>query len=391
MHTKISIVGAGYVGTSLGVLISSKYNVSLYDLDKHKVDLINKKQSHLEEKDIRDWLTKKKLSISASTNPEEALKGADLYIICTPTNFDSKTNSFNTQSVTESIKKILKINKRAKILIKSTIPIGYTQQIIKKTRHKAIAFSPEFLREGSSLQDNLYPARIIISDNHMGLANLFADIMKNLILVKKPEIIFMAPSEAETVKLFSNTYLAMRVSFFNELDSYALANELDTRSIIEGVSLDERIGKNYNNPSFGYGGYCLPKDTKQLLANYEHVPQTLIKAIVSSNTTRKDFISEEIRKLNPKLVGFYRLVMKADSDNFRSSAIQGIMKRIKAKGIEVVVYEPELETKEFFGSKVITDLDKFKKISDVIVANRNAECLKDVEEKCFTRDLFGDN
>ena len=388
MDTKISIIGAGYVGTSLGVLISSKYNVTLYDLDKHKVDLINNKESHLEEQDISDWLTKKKLSISATTNPEEALKGADLYIICTPTNFDSKTNSFNTESVTQSIKKILKINKKAKILIKSTIPIGYTQQIIKKTRHKAIAFSPEFLREGSSLQDNLYPARIIISDNHMGLANLFADIMQNLILVKKPEIIFMAPSEAETVKLFSNTYLAMRVSFFNELDNFALSRDLNPKNLIDGISSDPRIGKQYNNPSFGFGGYCLPKDLKQLNSNFGDIPHSLIASIDRSNKARAEFIASDILAKKVKKIGFYRLAMKKDSDNFRASSVLMLMKAIlkSSNKCQIFLFEPSISKTPLKNVSLISHFNEFHKKSELIICNR--EDKKISKKKMYTRDIY---
>lgn len=389
-NKKITVVGSGYVGMSLATLLAKDSEVIVLDIDPERVEKINNKQSTIADRDIEYYLSKGNLAISATLDDELAYKDSDFIIVATPTNYDAETNRFDTRSVDSVVKTALKMNSEAFVVIKSTVPVGHTKSLQEKFETSRVIFSPEFLREGQALRDNLYPSRIIVG-SQCQLGKEFANLLYKGSKLEDVEVLLMRSTEAEAVKLFANTYLAMRVSFFNELDSYALANELDTRSIIEGVSLDERIGKNYNNPSFGYGGYCLPKDTKQLLANYEHVPQTLIKAIVSSNTTRKDFISEEIRKLNPKLVGFYRLVMKADSDNFRSSAIQGIMKRIKAKGIEVVVYEPELETKEFFGSKVITNLDNFKKISDVIVANRNAECLKDVEEKCFTRDLFGDN
>ena len=389
-NKKITVVGSGYVGMSLATLLAKDSEVIVLDIDPERVEKINNKQSTIADRDIEYYLAKGDLAISATLDDELAYRESDFIIVATPTNYDAETNRFDTRSVDSVVETALKMNSEALVVIKSTVPVGHTKSLQEKFETSRVIFSPEFLREGQALRDNLYPSRIIVG-SQCQLGEEFANLLYKGSKLEDVEVLLMRSTEAEAVKLFANTYLAMRVSFFNELDSYALANELDTRSIIEGVSLDERIGKNYNNPSFGYGGYCLPKDTKQLLANYEHVPQTLIKAIVSSNTTRKDFISEEIRKLNPKLVGFYRLVMKADSDNFRSSAIQGIMKRIKAKGIEVVVYEPELETKEFFGSKVITDLDNFKKISDVIVANRNAECLKDVEEKCFTRDLFGDN
>ena len=351
---------------------------------------INNSQSTIVDKDIVKYLSNEKLSLSATLDEEIAYQDSDFIIIATPTNYDVDTNQFDTGTVDSVVEEALIQNSEALIIIKSTIPVGHTKSLQDKFKTSRIIFSPEFLREGQALHDNLYPSRIIVgSECELGVK--FAHLLQQASDKKEVDTLFIGSTEAEAVKLFANTYLAMRVSFFNELDSYALANELDTKSIIQGVSLDNRIGDSYNNPSFGYGGYCLPKDTKQLLANYEHVPQTLIKAIVSSNTTRKDFIADEIRKLNPKLVGFYRLVMKADSDNFRSSAIQGIMKRIKAKGIEVVVFEPELDQEEFYGSKVIVDLNEFKEMSDIIVTNRKATTLEDVEHKCFTRDLFGDN
>ena len=375
---------------SLSVLLAQNHEVVVLDIDKRRVNLINNQHSTIADKDIELFLTEKPLNLTATLDKEKAFKSADFIIIATPTDYDAETNRFDTDSVDSVVKDALTLNTHAFVIIKSTVPVGHTRSLQKHHKTERVIFSPEFLREGQALKDNLFPSRIIVGSKSIQ-ASEFAEILKECAEKKEVETIFIDSTEAEAVKLFANTYLAMRVSFFNELDSYALSNNLDTRDIIEGVSLDDRIGKDYNNPSFGYGGYCLPKDTKQLLANYEHVPQTLIKAIVSSNTTRKDFIADEIIKLKPKLVGFYRLVMKADSDNFRSSAVQGIMKRIKAKGFEVVVYEPELNVTEFFGSRVINDLDAFKEMSEIIVTNRNAECLRDVEEKCFSRDLFGDN
>ena len=375
---------------SLSVLLAQNHEVVVLDIDKRRVNLINNQHSTIADKDIELFLTEKPLNLTATLDKEKAFKSADFIIIATPTDYDAETNRFDTDSVDSVVKDALTLNTHAFVIIKSTVPVGHTRSLQEHHKTERVIFSPEFLREGQALKDNLFPSRIIVGSKSTQ-ASEFAEILKECAEKKEVETIFIDSTEAEAVKLFANTYLAMRVSFFNELDSYALSNNLDTRDIIEGVSLDDRIGKDYNNPSFGYGGYCLPKDTKQLLANYEHVPQTLIKAIVSSNTTRKDFIADEIIKLKPKLVGFYRLVMKADSDNFRSSAVQGIMKRIKAKGFEVVVYEPELNVTEFFGSRVINDLDAFKEMSEIIVTNRNAECLRDVEEKCFSRDLFGDN
>lgn len=390
MKAKITVVGSGYVGMSLAVLLAKDNDVKVLDIDAERIEKINNFQSTIADKDIVQYLSNEKLSLSATLDEEIAYQDSDFIIIATPTNYDIETNQFDTGAVDSVVEEALIKNSKALIIIKSTIPVGHTKSLQDKFKTSRIIFSPEFLREGQALHDNLYPSRIIVgSECELGVK--FAHLLQQASDKKEVDTLFMKSTEAEAVKLFANTYLAMRVSFFNELDSYALANELDTKSIIQGVSLDDRIGDSYNNPSFGYGGYCLPKDTKQLLANYEHVPQTLIKAIVSSNTTRKDFIADEIRKFNPKLVGFYRLVMKADSDNFRSSAIQGIMKRIKAKGIEVVVFEPELDQEEFYGSKVIVDLNEFKEMSDIIVTNRKATTLEDVEHKCFTRDLFGDN
>lgn len=375
---------------SLSVLFAQNHEVVVLDIDPKRVSKINNSKSTVSDQEIDKFFDEKQLNISATLDKNLAYKGADFIVVATPTNYDPDTNRFDTDSVESVISDALEINSSALIVIKSTIPVGYTKFLKQKYKTEKLVFSPEFLREGKALTDNLYPSRIIVG-GECELSIEFSKLLQQGAHKAQIDTIFMKSTEAEAVKLFANTYLAMRVSFFNELDSYALANDLETKSIIDGVCLDERIGKNYNNPSFGYGGYCLPKDTKQLLANYEHVPQTLINAIVSSNTTRKDFIAEEIRKLNPKVVGFYRLVMKVNSDNFRSSAIQGIMKRIKAKGIKVVVFEPELNKSEFFGSKVLTDFDEFSELSDVIVANRMSERLHKVQHKCFTRDLFGEN
>tara|TARA_B100000989_G_scaffold244691_1_gene191776 strand:- start:729 stop:1907 length:1179 start_codon:yes stop_codon:yes gene_type:complete len=387
---KITVVGSGYVGMSLSVLFAQNHEVVVLDIDPKRVSKINNSKSTVSDQEIDKFFDEKQLNISATLDKNQAYKGADFIVVATPTNYDPDTNRFDTDSVESVISDALEINSSALIVIKSTIPVGYTKFLKQKYKIEKLVFSPEFLREGKALTDNLYPSRIIVGGECESSVE-FSKLLQQGAQKAQIDTLFMKSTEAEAVKLFANTYLAMRVSFFNELDSYALANDLETKSIIDGVCLDERIGKNYNNPSFGYGGYCLPKDTKQLLANYEHVPQTLIKAIVSSNTTRKDFIAEEIRKLNPKVVGFYRLVMKVNSDNFRSSAIQGIMKRIKAKGIKVVVFEPELHKSEFFGSKVLTDFDEFSELSDVIVANRVSERLHKFQHKCFTRDLFGEN
>jgi len=388
--TKITVVGSGYVGMSLSVLLAQHNDVTVLDIDAERVDKISNKQSTVADKEIESFLAEKSLSLNATLDKQIAYQDASFIIVATPTNYDSGTNRFDTRSVDGVVKDALELNQNALVVIKSTIPVRHTESLQEKFVTNRVIFSPEFLREGQALKDNLYPSRIIVG-SHLEAGKSFADLLIQGAEKQDIETLFIHSTEAEAVKLFANTFLAMRVSFFNELDSYALAHDLDTKSIINGVCLDERIGEGYNNPSFGYGGYCLPKDTKQLLANYDQVPQTLIKAIVSSNITRKDFIAEEILKLNPKTVGFYRLVMKEGSDNFRSSAIQGVMKRIKAKGINVVVYEPELYTSEFFGSTVILDLDDFKQRCDLIVANRRTECLKDVDSKCFSRDLFGNN
>jgi UDPglucose 6-dehydrogenase len=375
---------------SLAVLLAQHNDVVVLDVDSARVERVNNKQSTVADAEIEAFLADKELSLKATLDKQAAYKGASFVVVATPTNYDPDTNRFDTSSVDSVVKDALELNADALVVIKSTIPVGHTKSLQEKYATDRVIFSPEFLREGQALKDNLYPSRIIVG-SQLEAGKAFANLLVEGAEKSEIETLFIRSTEAEAVKLFANTYLAMRVSFFNELDSYALAHDLDTKSIINGVCLDERIGEGYNNPSFGYGGYCLPKDTKQLLANYDQVPQTLIQAIVSSNTTRKDFIADEILKLKPKTVGFYRLVMKEGSDNFRSSAIQGIMKRIKAKGIEVVVYEPELDKNEFFGSKVLSDIRKFKLSCDLIIANRMPECLKDVESKCFSRDLFGEN
>ena len=387
---KVTVVGAGYVGMSLAVLLAQHNDVLVLDVDIDRVDRVNKKQSTVADPEIDAFFAKKMLSITATLNKKFAYKDANFIIVATPTNYDPDTNRFDTSSVDSVVRDALKLNSDALIVIKSTIPVGHTKSLQEKYNTNRIIFSPEFLREGQALKDNLYPSRIIVG-SQLKAGKSFAKLLVNGAKKREIETLFIRSTEAEAVKLFANTYLAMRVSFFNELDSYALTHDLETRSIIHGVCLDKRIGGGYNNPSFGYGGYCLPKDTRQLLANYDQVPQTLIQAIVSSNTTRKDFIADKILKLNPKTVGFYRLVMKEGSDNFRSSAVQGIMKRIVTSGINIIVYEPELDTTNFCGAKVISDLDDFKNKCDVIIANRRAECLKDVALKCFSRDLFGDN
>ena len=388
--TKITVVGSGYVGMSLAVLLAQHNDVVVLDVDSSRVEKVNNKQSTVADAEIEAFLAEKELSLTATLDKQAAYKGASFVVVATPTNYDPDTNRFDTSSVDSVVGDALELNTDALVVIKSTIPVGHTKLLQQKYDTDCVIFSPEFLREGQALKDNLYPSRIIVG-SQLEAGKDFANLLVEGAEKRDIETLFIRSTEAEAVKLFANTYLAMRVSFFNELDSYALAHNLDTKSIINGVCLDERIGEGYNNPSFGYGGYCLPKDTKQLLANYDQVPQTLIQAIVTSNTTRKDFIADSIIKLNPKVVGIYRLVMKEGSDNFRSSAIQGIMKRIKAKGIEVIVYEPELKENEFFGSTVLFDINAFKLRCDLIIANRMTECLKDVESKCFSRDIFGES
>ena len=385
---KITVVGSGYVGMSLSVLLAQHNDVTVLDIDAERVGRINNKQSTVADTEIELFLAEKPLSLTATLDKQGAYEGASFVIVATPTNYDTDTNRFDTRSVDTVVEDALKLNLDALVVIKSTIPVGHTKSLQEKFKTDRVIFSPEFLREGQALKDNLYPSRIIVGSQCKAGAE-FAGLLQQGAEKVDVDTLFIRSTEAEAVKLFANTYLAMRVSFFNELDSYSLTHELDTKSIINGVCLDERIGSGYNNPSFGYGGYCLPKDTKQLLANYDHVPQTLIKAIVTSNTTRKDFIADEIIRKSPKVVGFYRLVMKEGSDNYRSSAIQGIMKRVKAKGIDVIVFEPSLRESDFFGSKNISNLEQFKKMADIIVTNRRSKILNDVAIKVFTRDVYG--